>query len=96
MKRYKTLSVGEIIDMAIDQAGSRDVFDAHRAAFLWCEVVGQGINRQTSRRWVSGSELHVCITSPALKNDLQFLSSKIVQRINDALGKQLITKLVIH
>lgn len=96
MKRYKPLSVGQIIDMAIDQAGSRDVFDAHRAAFLWNEIMGPTINRQTTRRWVAGSELHVCLASPSLKNDLQFLSSRIVQRINDALGKQLITKLIIH
>lgn len=96
MKRHETLTVGQIIEMAIDRAGSRQIFDAHRAAYLWCEVVGPSINQQTSRRWVSGSELHVCLTSPSLKNDLQFMSSKIIERINDALGKPLITKLIIH
>lgn len=96
MKRHKPLSVNEIINMCIDQAGTRDIFDAQRASYLWSEVVGPSINRLTTRRWVSGTELHVCLSSASAKNDLTFLSSRIVERINNALGKPLITKLIIH
>lgn len=96
MKRHETLSVGRIIDMCFERAGNTDVYDAQRASYLWTEIVGPSINRMTTRRWVSGTELHVCIESASAKNDLSFLSSKIVERINNALGKEIITKLVIH
>lgn len=96
MKRHKAMSVGSIIEMCFERAGNQDVYEAQRASYLWTEIVGPTINRMTTRRWVAGTELHVCIDNPSAKNDLLFLSSKIVERINTALGKEVITKLIIH
>ena len=38
----------------------------HRAAFMWPDIVGPGVNRQTMRRYVAKGVLHVYVLLPAL------------------------------
>jgi predicted nucleic acid-binding Zn ribbon protein len=96
MKRNQPTLVGDIIARAIDQSGSREVFDRQRVCYLWPEVVGPTINRLTTRRWVDRDELHVVIASAALKNELSFMNSRLTELINQAFGAQIISKIVIH
>jgi hypothetical protein len=45
---------------------------------------------------VDRDELHVCIASASLKNELSFLSSSIVKRLNEAAGANVISKIIFH
>ena len=83
MKRTEPQSIRQIIDKVIDSSAARSDFLEHRAASLWPEIVGQGINRQTLRRYV-------------LKGELEFFKSKIIESINSALGTEVVTAIVIH
>lgn len=96
MKRHEPMLVGDIIQSAMRRTGNEDTFERQRASALWPEVVGPSINRQTSRRWLNGSELHVAVTSAPLRNDLTFLSASILDKINSLAGRDIITKIVIH
>lgn len=96
MKRHTAKTVGQIIEEAIDASGTRGAFDRQRICFLWAEVVGPAITRQTIRRWVSGDVLHVAIQSASLRNDLQFLTPRLIERLNRAAGKEIITRIVFH
>lgn len=96
MKRTDPLPVREIIDRVVAQAGLTDTMAAQRACYLWPEVVGPGINRYTSRRYVEGSVLHVHITSAPLRNELTFMRSSIIAGLNAIVGPDVITELVIH
>jgi predicted nucleic acid-binding Zn ribbon protein len=96
MKRHDPMLVSDIIRQAINQSGSREVFDRQRVCYLWPEVVGPTINRMTTRRWVDRDELHVSIASASLKNELSFMTSSLVKQINDIMGSNVISKVVIH
>lgn len=96
MKRTDPQSIGEIIDRVLDQENIRDTALEQRACYLWQEIVGAGINRYTSRRYVSGGVMHVYITSAPLKNELQFHRSRLVEQINKAVGTDVITDIAIH
>ena len=96
MKKREALSIGEIIRRAIEQTGKSDEFDRQQACFLWSEIVGPAINRQTTRRWIDRDTLHVTIASAARKNELLFLAPALVDRINSAVGRPVITQIIIH
>lgn len=96
MKRVEAQSAFEIWEGMMAQAGMTDEYARQRLCFLWAEVVGPAINRYTSRRFVDGDRLHVFITSASLKNELLYLRPQLVKRLNEAVGRELITDVVIH
>lgn len=96
MKRSEAKPIGQIITEAFRAAGTSDLYDRQRVCYLWTEVTGPTINRMTTRRWIDRDVLHVTITSASLRNDLQFLAPKLIERLNEAAGKQVITRIVFH
>ena len=50
MKRTEAQSIKSIIDAVINDSGMASTFDEQKLCYLWPEVVGQGINRYTTRR----------------------------------------------
>lgn len=96
MKRTDPRQIGDIINEALHDAGLSSTFDEQKALNLWPEIVGQGINRYTSRRWVDRGTLHVCLTSASMKQELSFHRGALVDRINDAVGRRVISEIQIH
>lgn len=96
MKKNNAQSIKEIIDIALNQSGISSAIEEQRICYLWPEVVGQGINRYTTRRYVEQGALHVYISSSALKNELQFHKSKLIEELNRVAGKNVINKIIIH
>ena len=96
MKRIEPMSIRQIIDRVIDTSSSRDEFLEHRAAALWAETVGPGINRHTLRRYVSKGVLHVYISSGPVKSELEYSKTRIIAAINATLGSEVLKALAIH
>lgn len=96
MKRTDAQSIGALIERFIDGSGARDNYDAQRICYLWSEVMGPTINRHTVRRWVDAGTLHVIITSAPLKSELGMIRSRIVERLNEAVGKNVINDIAFH
>lgn len=96
MKKHEAMSVGDIIKQAISQTGHADDFDRQRACYLWAEVVGPTINSYTTRRWVDGDALHVFLTSAPLKQELSFHKERLAQLINERVGRNIISRIIIH
>lgn len=96
MKRTDPLSIKELIDRVLDDDSVRDAARAQRLCYLWPGVVGPGINRYTTRRYVADGVLHVYLSSAPLKNELQFHRSRLVQLLNNAVGADVITDIHIH
>ena len=96
MKKQEAQSVGEIIEQAIRSTGNSDDYDRQQLCYMWQEVVGPSINQYTTRRWVEHDVLHVCLTSAPLKNELQFHRARLVDMLNKAVGKNVITDIKIH
>lgn len=96
MKKQDALSVGQILQMAIDRTGRADEYARQRACYVWQDVVGPAINRYTTRRWVDGDTLHVCISSASLKNELSYNLPALIARLNEAAGSKAISRIIIH
>lgn len=97
MKRTEAKRVGEIIDtLMLEESGNRDEVLGRRASFLWEEIVGAGVNRYTTKRYVKNGVLHVYLTSAVLKNELSFHRATLVKQINDAVGETVLTAIEFH
>ena len=87
MKRTEPKSFAQIFDENMALAG----------AAVWPEIVGPGINRYTFRRYVTDDgTLHVYITSSALRQELSFHKSTLIDLINKAVGSQAINSIEFH
>ena len=96
MKRTEAQTIGQIVEHFMQQERLDTRLDELRASTLWPQVVGQGINRYTASRSVAGGVMTVHITSAPLRNELMLMRSNIIQRINDALGRDVIHEIVFR
>lgn len=96
MKRTEPLPLGKILSNAFEQAGITDRLAEQHACFVWPEIVGQGINRLTTRRFIDRGVMHVYISSAPLKNELSFHSARLVELINKAVGSNVIHHIQFH
>ncbi len=97
MKKTEAQSIGEIIHEVFRRAGMETNEAEHRVLYLWGEIVGAGVNRLTTQRYVAdGGVMHVYIASGPLKNDLRFMRSSLISQLNAAVGTNAIKDLIIH
>ena len=96
MKRTNAKTVGEIINEVLRHERLDTKLDEHRAAALWPEIVGAGINSYTESCTVKNGVMTVRITSSALRNDLQMSRSSIISRINEMLGREVISEIIFR
>ncbi|MDE6826255.1 MAG: DUF721 domain-containing protein [Paramuribaculum sp.] len=89
MKRREAKSVREIIEEVVARAGLTDVMASQRACYMWADVVGAGINRYTSRRYVEGDVLHVFLTSAVVRSDLMMFRDRLLAELNRRAGASL-------
>lgn len=96
MKRSEPTLLADIIRESLRHDGIETRFEEQRAAYLWPEIVGPGVNRYTSRRYVEAGVLHVYITSASLKQELSYLRPRLIEAINAAVGSRVITDILLH
>lgn len=96
MKRAEAETVGDIITRLLKAENLEQKFDEQRVAAMWKDVVGQGINRYTVNRSVRNGVLYVTISSAPLRNELMMNRSRLVSRINDFMGHEVIHDIVFR
>jgi len=70
--------------------------DNVRIKELWTEHMGNGVASYTQNVQLSNSTLFISLSSAVLREELSYGKSKIISMMNDALGKELITKVVLR
>ena len=61
----------------------------------WVKLMGPGVKSYTEKITLKGGTLMVKISSAALRNELSYGKEKIQAMMNDALGEELIKKVVL-
>ncbi|MCF4101365.1 DUF721 domain-containing protein [Gillisia sp. M10.2A] len=75
------------LQKGLDKVNARDV---------WNEQMGPAIEKYTSAIKLDGTTLYVQLSSSVLREELSYGKEKIVTLLNEALGKELITKLILR
>ena len=96
MKRSEPQLLVDIINEALRRDGLQSEFNEQRALYLWPQIVGPGVNRYTTRRFIERGVMHVFISSATLKNDLTFMRPRLIEAINQAVGATAVTDIILH
>lgn len=73
--------------------GGMDKVDARAA---WVRLMGNGVNNYTTDIELKNDILYVALSSSVLREELSLGKSKIIQMLNEELGKDLVKKLVLR
>ncbi len=96
MKRTEAKSIAEIIGDFMQQEDIEDAVLEQKALRLWQQVVGPGVNRMTTERYVENGVITVKISSAALRNDLMLSRTAIITQLNQLVGKPVIKEIVFR
>ena len=90
MKRTNAKSIAEIIGDFMQQEDIETAVLEQKALRLWPQVVGQGVNRLTTERYVDE------IASASLRNDLMLSRSNLIAQLNNLVGKPVIKEIIFR
>lgn len=96
MRRGKVKTVGEVIQSYLRQEGLETPLNQLRLINKWSELLGPGVAAYTGEIFIKNQMLYVQIKSPALKYNLMMEREKLVKRLNDAVGSQVITRIIFR
>ncbi len=96
MKAKNAQTIGEVMAEYLNPARLDDFANERRVEAMWSEVVGPYVTKLTTKRYVKSRVLHVQITSAPLRNDLMINRSKLVERLNEAVGVNVIDDIVFR
>jgi predicted nucleic acid-binding Zn ribbon protein len=86
--------LGKVLNELIDAMGARRRIDAARIVETWASVAGHSINAVTRSAHVERRKLVVRITSSTWRNELHMSRRAWKDRLNAALGQNLVDEIV--
>lgn len=88
--------LGGFIELAISDLGIGHKIAQYRACALWPEVVGREIARVTTVEGVERRKLFVRVATPAWRTELSFLKKRILRKINDGVGEEILEDIILQ
>jgi hypothetical protein len=62
----------------------------------WKDMMGNGVNNYTTDIQLKNNTLYVQLSSSVLREELSYGKEKIIAMLNESLGKEVITKIVLR
>lgn len=90
MFRRRPHNIDELLPKLLRAEGMETPLLQLRIIEAWDKVMGKNIGDMTGNKFIKNQTLFVKITSPALKQDLSMMKSRIVKRLNEAVHAQVI------
>jgi predicted nucleic acid-binding Zn ribbon protein len=86
--------VGNIIEKVMKQLGLSKRYNEQKAVLAWDRVVGERIRKKTHPLYARDGKLVVEVENSAWMNELSFLKSDIITKLNRDLGDWVIDDIV--
>ena len=96
MFRRDVQSISDLLNMYLRREGLETPLLQKRAVDASDTLMGPSIARYTGKKFIKNQTLFVKILNPALRQDLTMMRSRIVKRINETVGSQVIVDVRIY
>jgi hypothetical protein len=97
MARYSdSKHIKEILKHVLKQNGLNQGIAENSVISSWKEIVGERINKSTENIYISKKILFVKIRSAIAKNEINLIKTALVEKINQRVGFNVITKIIIR
>ena len=96
MKRnYKLKSIKSILENFVDQDKIADGIFNVKIKQAWEKAVEKKILDYTKSIYIKGDILFIEVSNPILKQEILYSRQKVIDLINDDLGKEIVKKIVL-
>lgn len=89
------LNISDALKEFVSENNLQSGLDKVNVAHEWEQLMGNGVNNYTTSVKLKGQTLYVQLSSSVLREELSYGKEKIINMLNEALGKELIKKLVL-
>lgn len=89
-------SMGDAIKKFLDESRINSGIRAIQVEDAWEQIMGKTIARYTDKLRIINDTLFITTQVAPLKQELIFQKDTIIQRVNEALGKKVISKIVVQ
>ncbi|MBM4159689.1 MAG: DUF721 domain-containing protein [Ignavibacteria bacterium] len=98
MRRRATTgkAIGEAVEELVEKLGIKKKLQEYEAVVRWEEIVGGQIARVTTATRITKGTLFVRVKSSAWRNELTMRKDEIKERLNNALGGEIVTDIKFH
>jgi predicted nucleic acid-binding Zn ribbon protein len=94
MKTSNDRSIGEILKELIETYRLEGKLNEIKIIHSWEKVVGKLVARYTRDLYIKHGKLFVKVDSPALKTELTYNASVIIERLNTEVGMKVIEEII--
>ena len=89
-------SIGEALKHFLEGSRLKGGIQAMQIEEAWEAIMGKTVARYTDKIQVIGDKLIITTSVAPLKNELKYQKDKIMQRVNEAMGKGIIKEVIIQ
>ena len=90
------LSITDALKEFVETNKLQTGLDKINVADAWANLMGNGVNNYTTAVKLERETLYVQLSSSVLREELSYGKEKIINMLNESLGKDLIKKLVLR
>lgn len=90
------LPISDIIKDFVDTNRLQTGLDKVNVQDAWSQMMGNGVNNYTTAVQLERDILYVQLSSSVLREELSYGKDKIITMLNEAIGKEVIKKLVLR
>lgn len=90
------LKIGDAIKEFVETNKLQSGLDKVNVREAWEQMMGNGVNHYTTAIKLERDTLFVQLSSSVLREELSYGKEKIITMLNEALGKEIIKKLVLR
>ena len=93
---YDVKPLGDLIKEFYEQHRGSDYLDEVKAINSWPKVVGSFMASHTIDLSIKNHVLFVRVDSDALRNELGYSKSLLIKNLNELVGKEVVTEIVLN
>lgn len=90
------INLSDALKEFVSENNLQSGLDKVNVEYTWADMMGNGISNYTNSVKLNGNTLYVELSSSVLREELSYGKEKIIAMLNQSLGKELITKLVLR
>ena len=96
MRRQKAEQVGDVVRQFLRAEDLETPYNEYRLVEAWPEVMGQGIANYMGEVVIRNRVLYVQLKSSVLRQELYMNRKRLVQKLNEHVGAQVIENIVFR
>ncbi len=96
MKQDNTKPLGEVLKEYIKELQLSGKLNEVRLIRKWEEIIGKTIARSTNKIYIKDNILHIYIRSSIIKNELVYIKTALIAKVNQELTDYCIKDIILH